>query len=277
MPIESGANEKVARGDVVVLDPEKKPSSSSDASSGLSYLASPVLILALWETVAALNWIDVRFFPPPSVVFHTFVEEVKSGSWFIHVGATLARVGVGFIGGSLLGVTIGAIMGLIPAVRITIFPIIASIYPIPKIAIFPLVLLILGLGEASKLVTVAASCTFLLSINVMAGVLNIPRVYKDVGRTFAASRFDFIRTIAIPAALPVVFSGLRLALGTSFLVVVGIEFIGAQQGIGWLIWHSWELFSIKLMFVGLLTISFLGLILMLAIGWLEKLLVPWRY
>jgi NitT/TauT family transport system permease protein len=186
-------------------------------------------------------------------------------------------VGFGFGAGATLGILLGAFMGLIPAVRITFFPLIGAIYPIPKIALFPLILLIMGFGEASKLVTVAASCTFMLSINVMTGVLNIPAVYKDVGNMFGASRIAFIRTVAIPAALPVVFAGLRLALGSSFLVVVGVEFIGAQQGIGWLIWHSWELFSIKLMFVGLLTVSALGLSFMLILGWVEKKLIPWHF
>jgi len=265
-----------ASGTVVVLRPEPPAPPVSMSTTGPLYIASPILLLAIWELVAALGWIDVRFFPPPSAVAVTFWTEIKNGAWFYHVGATLGRVLFGFIVGSILGIALGVLMGLMPFVRLAFYPLIAAIYPIPKIAIFPLILLIMGIGEASKLVTIAASCFFFLAVSAMTGVLNIPRVYLDVGRNFEASRLNFIRTVAIPAALPVIFSGLRLALGAAFLIVVSIEFIGAQQGIGWLIWHSWELFSIRLMFVGLLTVSFLGLLFMLILDWLEKYLVPWR-
>lgn len=260
----------------IVLPPEDVESGRFDHTSGLIYVISPAVLLAVWQIVGMLGWIDLRFFPLPSQIAVTFFQELMTGEWFVHVGATLGRVLFGFIVGSVLGIVVGALMGLVPWVRFCVYPLIASIYPIPKIAIFPLILLIFGLGEVSKLVTISASCFFFLAISAMSGVLNIPRVYMDVGRNFGARGMDFILTIAIPAALPAIFAGLKLALGASFLVVVSLEFINAESGIGWQIWRSWELFSIRTMFVSLLTVSFLGLVLVVALDWLERRLVPWH-
>ncbi len=260
----------------VVLPQEDTEKNRFELSSGFVYLISPVALLVIWQIVGTLDLIDLRFFPLPSQIAETFVQELLSGEWFVHVGATLGRVMFGFIVGSALGIITGAVMGLIPWVRFCVYPLVAAIYPIPKIAIFPLILLILGLGEAAKLVTIAASCFFFLTISTMSGVMNIPRVYMDVGKNFGSKGLDFILTIAIPAALPAIFSGLKLALGAGFLVVVSLEFIDAQAGIGWQIWRSWELFSIRTMFVSLLTVSFLGLALVVVLEWLEKKLVPWR-
>jgi len=260
----------------IVLPAEDGKRRGFDHTSGLVYIVSPAILLAVWQVVGMLGWINLRFFPLPSQIAMTFAEDLMSGTWFFHVGATLGRVLFGFTVGSALGILVGALMGLIPWVRFCAYPLIASIYPIPKIAFFPLILLIFGLGEASKLVTISASCFFFLAISAMSGVMSIPRVYMDVGRNFGARGLDFIATIAIPAALPAIFSGLKLALGSAFLVVVSLEFINAESGIGWQIWRSWELFSIKTMFVSLLTVSFLGLALVVVLDWLERRLVPWR-
>lgn len=240
------------------------------------YLLSPVLILAVWEAVARAGWVDTRFFPPPSEVAVTLAALMASGDWFKHVGLTLWRVLNGVVAGSLLGVVVGLMMGLSPFVRVLVYPLIGAIFPIPKIAIFPLVLLIFGLGELSKFVTVTLACFFFLAVNSMVGVLNIPKVYADVGKNFEVGRRRFFLTIALPASLPMIFAGLRLAIGAAFLVVVAIEFVTADGGVGWLIWHSWELFSIKLMFVGLLTVSALGLVLIYGLDAAERKFVPWR-
>jgi len=240
------------------------------------YLLSPVLLLIIWEFAARAGWVDTRFFPPPSQVAETFASMIRSGEWFHHVGLTLWRVLSGFLAGSILGVFVGLAMGLNTLVRMLVYPLIGAIFPIPKIAIFPLVLIVFGLGERSIFVTVSLSCFFFLAVNSMVGVLNMPRVFVDVGKNLEVGRAGFFLTIALPASLPMVFAGLRLALGAAFLVVVAIEFVSASAGIGWLIWHSWELFSIKLMFVGLLTVAGLGLALMYGVDALERVVVPWR-
>jgi len=261
----------------IILPRESGGKNRHEAGTGYFYILSPALVLLVWQIAGSLGFLDLRFFPTPSMIAVTFWEQVKTGEWFLHVGATVGRVLLGFVTGSFVGIVTGTLMGLVPAVRLSVYPLVAAFYPIPKIAIFPLILLIFGMGETSIFITIAATCFFLLSISAMAGVLNIPQVYLDVGKNFGANRLYFIRTVAIPAALPVIFSGLKLALGAAFLVVVSIEFVNASTGIGWQIWRSWELFSIRTMFVSLLTISLLGLILVISLDWLERKLVPWHH
>lgn len=266
--------------EIITLRPDAKHWSKSrddklDPTNPVLFL-SPVMILVIWEIVGQLNLIDTRFFPPPSQIAVVFWQQIASGELFYHTGITLYRVLVGFAVGSIIGTFVGITMGLSSLARVTLYPLIAAIYPIPKVAIFPLLLLVMGLGEGAKLATIIASCFFFLTISGMSGVMNVPHVYKDVGRNFGANYWNFVTTIALPAALPPIFAGLRLSLGTAFLVGVSIEFISAQEGIGWMIWHSWELFSLPLMFVGLLTVSFLGLVLTFMLDFAEKRLVPWK-
>jgi NitT/TauT family transport system permease protein len=237
---------------------------------------SPIALLGVWEVLVALGWLDRRFFPPPSVVIAAFLELARSGELWTHLAASLGRIGVGFTVGSLAGLAIGTAMGLSRFVRAALNPIVGAIMPIPKIALLPLILLLFGLGETSKYVTIAIAVFFYLVINTMAGVLNIDRIYWDVGKNFRASRTQVFRTIAFPGALPMIFAGLRLAWGVSLLVLVAAEFVGARSGIGFLIWRSWQVFEIEPMFVGLTVIGALGWLSFSILDELERHLIPWQ-
>lgn len=167
-------------------------------------------------------------------------------------------------------------MGLSRIVRAALKPMVGALYPIPKTAIFPLLLLIFGIGEPSKYAIVAIGVFFLVLLNTMAGVLSIEPVYIDVGRNFGANRRDVFRTIALPGALPLIFTGLRLAWGNALLLIVVAEIIGARSGIGAFIWNSWQTFQVERMYVGLLAISFIGYLSFLIIDELQRWLVPWK-
>ena len=106
--------------------------------------------------------------------------------------------------------------------------------------------------------------------------MGIERIYLDVGRNFGASRLNVLRTIALPGALPLIFTGLCLGSGTALLLIVAAEFVGARSGLGYLIWNSWQTFAVDEMYVGLLVISALGLISFALFDQLERRLVPWR-
>ena len=110
----------------------------------------------------------------------------------------------------------------------------------------------------------------------MTGVMAIDKIYLDVGKNFGASRIQTWLTIALPGAMPMIFAGIKLGWGVALLVIVAAEFVGAKSGIGFLIWNSWQVFSIEQMFVGLLTISALGFISFLILDELEKIIVPWK-
>lgn len=237
---------------------------------------SPFLLLAFWELVARLGWIDVRFFPPPSGIASTFWEMLSSGDLLTNTGASLTRVSVGFLLGAVPGVLLGLTMGLFPIVRAAAKSIIAVTYPIPKIAILPLILLIFGLGETSKYVIIAIAVFFPVAINTAVGVLGIEKIYVDVGRNFGADKLTFYTAIALPGAMPTIMAGMRIAWSTALLMIVAAEFVGAKVGLGAMIWNSWQIFAIEEMYVGLIALSLLGYVSFILLDWIERRVVPWK-
>jgi NitT/TauT family transport system permease protein len=161
--------------------------------------------------------------------------------------------------------------------RLILSPIIAALYPVPKIAIFPILLLVFGLGDASKWAIVAIGTFFLVFYNTLSGVLQAPPIYFDVGANAGASRIQVFRTIALPAALPSIFTGIRLATGTTFILVAASEFVGARNGLGWFIWSSWQTLQVERMYVGIIAISLLGYLTLQLIHVIEARLIPWAH
>jgi len=273
--------EQVARGDRVAagleaLLRERRRRQRRERLERVVTVTSPLILLAVWEIVAVLQLVDVRFFPRPSLVVQQLVTMAASGELWQHLSVTLARILVGFVFGASGGVVIGLLMGGSRWARAILNPIMASIYPIPKIAIFPLILLVFGLGETSKYVTVAIAVFFLVLFPTISGVIGIPRIYIDAGENLGARGLDFYRRIALPGAMPSIFTGFRVGLGVALIIIVGVEFVGATSGIGYLIWNSWQLFNINRMFAGLLVLAALGHLSSLALDEMQKRLVPWR-
>lgn len=239
-------------------------------------VVSAIALLVAWEVLVRVHLLDNRFFSAPSQVLRTLVAMVISGQLISDALITLERLGVGFAAGSIAGVVVGLLMGISRVVRAAMKPVIGAIYPIPKIAILPLVMLIFGLSDVSRYVIVGIGVVFLVLLNTAAGVMSIEPIYLDVGRNFGASRYDVLRTIALPGALPLIFTGLRLAWGTGLLLIVAAEFVGARTGLGYEIWNSWQTFTIEEMYAGLLAISAIGLVSFALLDLIERWLVPWR-
>ncbi|MDE3075445.1 MAG: ABC transporter permease subunit, partial [Chloroflexota bacterium] len=180
-------------------------------------LVSPILLLLLWELLVRIGLLDARFFPAPSSIVGTFGQLIGSGELLVDTRDTVIRTIIGLLLGGVPGLVIGATMGLSRFVRAFMKPVVAAAFPIPKIAILPLIMLIFGLGETSKYVAVAIGVVFLMLINTMAGVLEIDDIYLDVGRNFGASRWQFFRSIAVPGAMPGIFTGLQVSLTIALL------------------------------------------------------------
>ncbi|MDO9219211.1 MAG: ABC transporter permease subunit, partial [Lacisediminimonas sp.] len=161
-------------------------------------------------------------------------------------------------------------------IRVAIDPLIAATYPIPKSAILPLILLIFGLGESSKIVMVALGVFFPVVINTMSGVLQIDRIYLDVGKNFGASRWQTFYTIALPGAMPSIMAGIKLGVGMGLILIAISEMVGAKTGIGFMIWDAWQVLSVETMYVGLVAIAILGFVITWVLNEVELLVLPWR-
>jgi NitT/TauT family transport system permease protein len=242
---------------------------------GLTFSA-PAIILVFWEILSRTKRINPLFWPAPSSLWGTFTELVREGDLLTDVRVSLVRIVVGFLLGAIPGVALGLAMGLFWPVRVFVMPLATAVYAVPKIAILPLVIIALGTGESSKLAIVAISIFFLVVLNSMSGVMAIDPLYKDVARNFGANKFELFTSVALPGALPAIFTGLRLGLGFSLIVIVGAEFISAKQGIGQMIWESYSILAIKKMFVGLIVTGIMGWVLTLMLDLIERLVLPWR-
>lgn len=268
----------------------------------------PVSLLLLWEWLAGTAVLNPRWFPPPSqiaaalweltVTYDRFNRSSLLGRpWLApdafaesgwpgvqalvresHVWATLSRVFGGFVIGAVPGVLVGIVMGLNRTVRMMLDATMSAIYVLPKIAIFPILMLVFPnpFGEGPKIAVVAISAFFLVAISTMAGVQGIDKVYLEAGRNFGANRWQMFRHVILPGALPIVFSGLRLALGTALIVIVAVEFVRADRGVGFLIYYYWQVLVTPRMYAALVVVMALGVGLTALLQWAERRAMPWR-
>jgi ABC-type nitrate/sulfonate/bicarbonate transport system permease component len=247
-----------------------------EAKERLLSVISPVALLVLWQLLSWAGALDPRFVPSPIGIGLAAYGLILDGELFHHVWISLLRVGAGFLVGAVPGIAIGLAMGISRWARAAIDPVVAALFPIPKISLLPLIMLYLGIGEASKVALVALAVIFLVLINAMAGVLAIDPIYFDVAKNYGASRRKLWTRIVIPGALPMIFVGMRLGIGVAFIVIVAAEFVAARSGIGYLIWTSWEVMRIENMFVGIIVITILGVLSTFLLRELERVVIPWR-
>ena len=231
--------------------------------------------LLCWELLAHFAIIDPRFFPAPTSILAYLVFESVTDGLPKHVAVSMWRIAAGFTIGSVLGVAVGVIMGLMPRVRRIIYPWISVTYPLPKIALFPLIMLVLGLGDAPKITVIALGSFFLVLINTLQGIDGSPKIYRDLAVVYRVRYWQQVFHIVIPNAAPTIFAGLKLALGYSFVMMVASEFSGADSGLGYIIWQSWETFSIKAMYAGIFVVGVLGMVGNYILDWAERRCLPW--
>jgi NitT/TauT family transport system permease protein len=249
---------------------------SSSNRDRLINIASPIGLLVLWELAVHAGFVDPRFFPAPSVILKQLLALSSSGALWENTWASMCRLFWGFLLGGVPALLLGISMGLSRLLRAIVDPLISATYPIPKSAIMPLLLLIFGLDEGSKIVMVAIGVFYPVLINSMAGVLEINKIYLDVGHNFRASRWQMFRTIALPGALPLILSGVKLGVGMGLILIAIAEMIGAKSGLGYMIWNAWEVLSVETMYVGLLVIAVLGFTFSLLLNELEHFAIPWK-
>ena len=237
---------------------------------------SPIILLVVWELLVATGVLDARFFPAPSEIFGRLIELIEDGTLVTATAITLRRLIVGFVLAVVPAIAIGVLMGVNRTTRLILSPLISSIYPIPKIALVPMVVILFGIGETSKYVIVIISVFFLVVINTVAGVMNVDDRYFDIARNNGARGWTLIRTVAIPAALPSILTGINLGLGFALTVIVGTELLLPQGGLGAMIWEGYLLYDIPTIFAVLIVVALLGWIFTVAVVELERQLVPWR-
>ncbi len=240
-------------------------------------VATPLVLLTLWEIAAATGMLDARLFTPPSEILTRGWEMISTGELWVHVYSTVARLLTGFALGAVLGIAVGLVMGVSRPLRAAFGPTFTALYALPKIAILPLLLLIFGLTETPKVLSVAISVFFVVQINTLAGITQIDGRILEAARAYRATGWRLFRYVLLPGATPSIMTGLRVSAGMAVIVVTAVEFVASNNGLGYLIWNSWQLFQPQTMFVGLITVSIIGAVVTGLIILLERALLPWQH
>lgn len=221
-----------------------RPKAASLSGGGLGrWLPADTLIgmivpLALaigWELAVAQGWINGRLLPPPSRILSTLYGLAESGELLPHILATLARVGLGFLFGVLAGTVLGALTGYLTFARRLLDPMLQALRSIPSIAWVPLFILWFGIFETSKVILIAVGVFFPIYLALSGAILGVDRKLVEVGRVFRLSGPQLIWRVLLPATLPSYMLALRAGLGLGWMFVVAAEFMGASEGLGFLL------------------------------------------
>jgi NitT/TauT family transport system permease protein len=235
-----------------------------------------LLIIAWWASVALTRSV---IFPTPWQVVTGTVELVRDGTLWQHIGASLMRVGAGFLLAVIVGVPLGLWMGWMRGAYDTLNPIFQILRPISPIAWIPIAILWFGVGNASPIYLIFISSVFPMIVQTTAGVHTIEKRYLRAAENFDVSRFTLFTQVVIPAVLPQIIVGMRIGLGVAWLVVVAAEMIALRSGLGYLIMDSRNAGNrYDLVIAGMAIIGVIGLMLDGLMRGLEGLkIVRWRY
>lgn len=229
----------------------------SKTDRALRGLLLPLLFLGLLEVAAGSGWVEARLLPPPSEIAATLWQLAQSGLW-THIGASLARVGVGFFIGAVLGLVVAVLVGLSRTFEDLIDPTFQALRNVPSLAWVPLLLLWFGIDETPKITMIALGAFFPVYLNVVCGIQNVDRKLIEVGEIHGLNKFELARRILLPASLPSVFTGLRTALGLAWMFLVAAELIAASQGLGYLLSDGRETSRPDIVIAAIFLIASLG-------------------
>lgn len=239
-------------------------------------LVLPALLIAVWEWAARAGLIPPWQLPAPSDVFWTVVDLHESGDLYVHVGASLRRVGLGFLIGGSLGVLFGLAVGLSKTIERLLNTMLQAIKSVPTLGWVPLLILWFGIGETSKLTLIAIGAFFPVYVNLSAGVQGVERTLIEVGKVHSLSKLAVLFRIMLPAATPSFITGLRVGLTQAWLFMVIAELMAASEGLGFLLTMGREVARPDLLLCSLVVLAILGKITDSLIGLFERKMLAWR-
>jgi ABC-type nitrate/sulfonate/bicarbonate transport system permease component len=248
-------------------------------------ITHPMLVIAAllvaWQVAAMLGWLRPIQFPPPTKLFSSFVELMTDGypegiRLGAHLEITVQRIVLGYLLAIALAVPLGLVIGWVRVLDALTDPIIAFARSIATLSLLPLAVIWFGTGEAAKIFLIGYGCFWVLLTNVIAAVKSVDPVLIRAARTMDVHGVALFWRVALPAALPRIFAGARIALGVGFMVIVGAEMIGTIHGLGALIMEARTFYRTDITMVGMFAIGVLGLAIGIGLERLERRLLPWQ-
>jgi len=244
----------------------------------LPVVLAAILFLVAWKLIVALGNYPQFILPPPETVFGRLVEAWVEGTMTPHVLATLTEIGLGLSIGASLGILVGYLLARFTLAERLLSPYLVAAQAVPILVLAPLLVLWLGSGLAPKVVICALICFFPVAVSTMVGIRSVDGRLLELGRSLRATRWQVVRYLELPAALPQILGGLRIGVTLAVIGAIVGEWAGADRGLGYLInLARGSLFDIPLMFATLVTIAGIGVLLYLAVVLVERALVgSWR-
>lgn len=243
--------------------------------SALRNITGFAIFIGSWQLLSSIGWINPVLLPSPVSLAYAARELIAEGTLFTHTVASLGRVLTGFLLASFCGVTLGVLLGWSQTLSDLVRPIVESLRPIPPIAWTPIAILWFGVGNAPSYFLVFIGAVFPVFVNTFAAVRNIDRTQINAALCLGAGPGLLIRDVLIPASLPIIFPGLRIALGVGWMCVVTAELIAAQSGLGYMIQQNRVLLQTQNVVTGMATIGLVGFAMGSLMGRVERRLIPW--
>jgi len=231
--------------------------------------------LALWQVASSVGWVNAAVLPPIDMIIAALWKGLAGGSLLGDIAISLQRAGIAFAAAVAVAIPLGLFMGQVRPVETALDPILQVFRQTSALALYPVFILLLGLGETSKIFVIFWATLFPLLLNTTSGVKEVDPKLLEMARVYGASRLTVFRRVVLPGAVPSIFVGLRLSATTALLLLIASEMIGANKGIGFQVMNAQYNFQIPLMFAAIVILAGLGLIANQALVALQRRLCRW--
>lgn len=235
----------------------------------------PLAVLLVWQVTTAYQWLPVQILPPPAMVVATLIDLGKGGEIAANLRISLWRISIGFLSGATAGLAFGTMLGTSRTLNLYFGPTFKTLAQIPSLGWVPILILIFGLDEIVKILIIAKACFVPIVVATSEGIRAVPRQYMDVAKVLRLPHRSVLLKLLVPAALPTIFSGIRLALSHAWISLITVEMLAATEGIGYMMVWGRTLFQIDIVIAGMVIIGVIGFGLDAGLVWIERRLKRW--
>ncbi|SEQ37202.1 taurine transport system permease protein [Devosia sp. YR412] len=244
--------------------------------AGLTVTAA---ILVIWHVASTSGWVSPVFLPPPAAIVAALGRLIQVGyvdsTLLQHVGASLGRVFSALFFSVLIGVPAGLVIATSPIGRGVLDPVVEFLRPLPPLAYLPLVIIWFGIGETSKVLVISLAMAPAIIISTAAGVRSASKNQVNAARAFGATPLQLLRHVLLPAAIPSILTGIRIALGAGWTTLVAAELVAAGRGLGYMIQSAAQFLVTDVVIAGILVISAIAFAFEALLRFVERRYVPW--
>lgn len=243
---------------------------------GASSVAAVVIV---WQLSGTYRWVEPLILPPPSEVFQTALDLAVNGyqqtPLWEHVAISVTRSFVAFAAAIIIGVPLGLLMGMVPALNAALDPFIQFLRPLPKIALIPLVVVWFGIGEVSKFFLIFIASFLSIVVGATAAVAGVSQNRIRAARILGAKHFQVFRHVVLPSTLPEIFTSIRLSLGIGWTALIAAELVAATSGLGWMVLNAGNYLRTDVVILGIVLLGLFGWGLDALILLVQKRFAPW--